>query len=71
MRTGTAVSYRLTAYDFSMNVAMAGSMQADCAVPEGMGQRHFYGVLECLGRATDHVRIDVDKLSAKTGKKGS
>ena len=49
-------------YDFSMNAAMAGSMQTDCAVPEGMGQRHFYGVLECLGRATDHVRVDVDKL---------
>ena len=49
-------------YDFSMNVAMAGSMQADCAVPEGMGQRHFYGVLECLGRATDRVRGDVEKL---------
>ncbi len=49
-------------YDFSMNVAMAGSMQADCAVPEGMGQRHFYGVLECLGRATERVRGNVEKL---------
>ncbi len=49
-------------YDFSMNVTMAGSMQADCAVPEGMGQRHFYGVLECLGRATNHVRSNVEKL---------
>ncbi len=49
-------------YDFSMNVAMAGSLQADCAVPEGMGQRHFYGVLECLGRATDQVRIGADRL---------
>ena len=49
-------------YDFSMNVAMAGSMQSDCIVPEGLGPRHFYGVLECLGRATDRVRINVEKL---------
>ena len=49
-------------YDFAMNVAMSGSMQSDCVVPEGMGPRHFYGVLECLGRATDRVRIPVEKL---------
>ena len=49
-------------YDFSMNLAMAGSLQADCVVPEGMGQRHFYGVLECLGRATDRVRCSAERL---------
>jgi uncharacterized protein (DUF58 family) len=49
-------------YDFSMNAAMAGSRQVDCAVPEGLGQRHFHGVLECLGRATDHVRRNAETL---------
>ncbi|MBR2521123.1 MAG: DUF58 domain-containing protein [Oscillospiraceae bacterium] len=49
-------------YDFSMNAAMAGSMRVDCRIPEGMGSRHFYGIMECLGRATYDVLFPVKKL---------
>lgn len=39
-------------YDFRMNSIMTGAMAARCYVSEGLGRRHFYGILECLGRAT-------------------
>jgi uncharacterized protein (DUF58 family) len=39
-------------YDFRMNPIMVGSMSARCYVSEGLGRRHFYGILESLGRAT-------------------
>ena len=39
-------------YDFSMNALMSGSMNIYCYVAEGLGSRHFYGILECMGRAT-------------------
>ena len=49
-------------YDFSMNVSMAGSMSTECDVPEGLGRRHFLGVLECLGRATYRKCSGLEKL---------
>ncbi len=39
-------------YDFAMNAVMAGALQNSCYIPEGLGGRHFLGVLESLGRAT-------------------
>ena len=39
-------------YAFRTNVQIAGGMDAWYAIGEGLGQRHFQGILEGLGRAT-------------------
>lgn len=39
-------------YDFRMNAVMVGAMTLKCYVTEGLGKRHFYTILESLGRAT-------------------
>ena len=39
-------------YEFRTNVQIVGGMDAWYTVSEGLGQRHFQGILEGLGRAT-------------------
>ena len=39
-------------YSFITNSVMAGSMSFFSSIEEGLGNRHFYSVMESLGRAT-------------------
>ena len=39
-------------YDFRTNAALAGSLKEYADIDEGLGQHHFYKVLEYLGRGT-------------------
>ena len=38
-------------YDFYMNAVVYGGSLSSLYVSEGLGQRHFYGILELLGKA--------------------
>ena len=49
-------------YNFATNAVIAGGMTNLSSMSEGLGQRHFEGVLEALGRATDSTYCSADKL---------
>lgn len=49
-------------YDFATNAVIAGAMSDLSTMSEGLGSRHFEGVLEALGRATHTVSGSADKL---------
>ncbi|MBE6960868.1 MAG: DUF58 domain-containing protein [Ruminococcaceae bacterium] len=49
-------------YDFATNAVIAGAMSDLSTMSEGLGQRHFEGILEALGRATYSVSRSADKL---------
>lgn len=51
-------------YDFATNAVIAGAMSDLSTMSEGLGRRHFEGVLEALGRATYMVGEPADKLLA-------
>lgn len=53
-------------YDFAMNAVMPGASKADLYIPEGMGRRHFYGILECLGRASYETACSLRRLLEKS-----
>ena len=53
-------------YDFAMNALMRGSMQASCYIPEGLGERHLTGILECLGRASYETVCSCTALIRRT-----
>lgn len=38
-------------YDFYMNAVVLGGSRSSLYISEGLGQRHFYGILEQLGKA--------------------
>ncbi len=49
-------------YEFLTNSVMAGALTQQAELGEGLGQRHFAGVLECLGRGTYLANGSGDKL---------
>ena len=59
-----ALEERGIQYDFATNAAIAGAMSDLSTMSEGLGPRHFEGVLEALGRATHTVSRSADKLLA-------
>lgn len=50
-------------YGLLMNAMVAGSARRAIRIPEGMGHRHFYGVLDALGRAGDSPGCPPEKLA--------
>lgn len=57
-------------YDFATNSVIAGAMSDLSSMSEGLGQRHFEGILEGLGRATYSVSGSADKLLAGSAAAG-
>lgn len=49
-------------YDFATNAVIAGAMSNLSSMSEGLGQRHFEGILEALGRAIHAVSGSADQL---------
>lgn len=49
-------------YDFRMNSVMIGAMTFRCYVTEGLGKRHFYTILESLGRASYTVTCPSEEI---------
>lgn len=58
-------------YDFTSNALLAGIHSDPGAAGEGLGQRHFYGILEHLGRATYGHSISMKQLLEKESNRGS
>ena len=57
-------------YDFATNAVIAGAMSDLSSTSEGLGQRHFEGILEALGRATYSVSGSADKLLSGSASSG-
>ena len=53
-------------YAFRTNARIAGGMDAWYAINEGLGQRHFQGILEGLGRATCAAAFPCRQLVEQT-----
>ena len=53
-------------YDFVMNARMQGSLQSHCFMPAGLGSRHFYTVLENLGRALPNTVCSCRQMLQKS-----
>lgn len=49
-------------YSFATNSVLAGAASAPGAAEEGLGRRHYMGVLEQLGRATYSCCADAERL---------
>ena len=49
-------------YNFATNAVIAGGMANLSSMNEGLGRRHFEGVLEALGRATNSFSCSAEKL---------
>jgi len=49
-------------YNFATNAVIAGGMTNLSSMSEGLGPRHFEGILEALGRATNSISCSADKL---------
>ncbi len=58
-------------YSFSSNAIPAGAPFDPGVSREGLGQRHFMGVLEHLGRATYAYNVSMEKLLEKEGNQGT
>lgn len=52
-------------YTFSTNSILAGKIIDPGAAAEGLGRRHFMGILEQLGRATGSAAISLEQLLEK------
>ncbi len=57
-------------YSFASNSILGGAPTDPGATGEGLGQRHFMGILEHLGRATYTHNISMDKLLEKESNRG-
>ena len=57
-------------YDFATNAVIAGAMSDMSTLSEGLGPRHFEGVLESLGRAMHTVSRSADQLLAGSAAAG-
>ena len=57
-------------YSFTSNSALAGAFSDPGAKGEGLGQRHFMGVLEHLGRATYACNCSMERLLEKESNRG-
>lgn len=57
-------------YSFSSNSMLAGMLSDPGAVSDGLGQRHFAGILEHLGRATESHNVPFAKLLEKEAQRG-
>ena len=57
-------------YDFATNSVIAGAMSDQSVSGEGLGQRHFMGILESLGRATYTASVPADTLVEKSAASG-
>lgn len=53
-------------YEFRTNVRISGGMDAWYTISEGLGQRHFQGILEGLGRATYSAAFPCRRLVEQT-----
>ena len=58
-------------YSFTSNSILAGAPFDSGATSEGLGQRHFMGVLEHLGRATATCKISMERLLEKEACRGT
>lgn len=58
-------------YSFTSNSMLAGMLTDPGAVGEGLGQRHYAGVLEHLGRATESHNVPFAKLLEKEAQRGT
>lgn len=58
-------------YDFTSNSILAGAHSDPGAGGEGLGPRHYAGVLEHLGRATYAHNISLERLLEKEAQRGS
>lgn len=58
-------------YSFASNAVLAGAPADPGAMAEGMGQRHFMGILEHLGRATYARNASMSKLLENESRRGA
>lgn len=58
-------------YDFSSNSTLAGTHSDPGAAGEGLGPRHYFGILEHLGRATYNRSISLDRLLEKEARRST
>lgn len=58
-------------YSFASNSILAGAESDPGATGEGLGQRHYMGVLEHLGRATYTHQISMERLLEKEANRGT
>ena len=57
-------------YDFATNAVIAGAMSDMSSMSEGLGGRHFTGILEALGRAAYSTTVSADALAEKSAASG-
>lgn len=58
-------------YSFTSNSILAGAASDPGSTSEGLGQRHFMGVLEHLGRATYTYNVSMERLLEKEANRGT
>lgn len=58
-------------YSFASNTVLAGMPTDPGAVSEGLGQRHYAGILEHLGRATESHGVTFTGLLEKEAQRGT
>ena len=56
-------------YDFTSNAVLAGDPMDQGSLGEGLGERHFNGVLEHLGRATSAHHLSASQLFEKEARR--
>ena len=57
-------------YSFRTNVLTAGALTNMEFFSEGLGRAHFYGIMECLGRAMYMCRYSCGRLLEKLERSG-
>lgn len=65
------LEHRGVKYSFASNSLLAGAPTDPGATGEGLGRRHFMGILECLGRATYSNNISARRLLEKEASRGT
>lgn len=58
-------------YSFTSNSILAGAPSDPGATSEGLGQRHYMGILEHLGRATYTYNVSMERLLEKEANRGT
>lgn len=58
-------------YSFASNAVLSGAPADPGATGEGLGQRHFMGILEHLGRATHARNCSMERLLEKESNRGT
>lgn len=58
-------------YSFISNSILAGAASDPGATGEGLGQRHYMGILEHLGRATCTYNVSMERLLEKEANRGT